>query len=148
MSLGKVVDRIEIQRKRQEYDGDMNNRPRKRRKLTPYKRNLIAAAGNWMCRGGCNHLLPAMFHIDHIRALCDGGEDTIENMRAICPGCHAVKSALEVERYWDRKREISSKTSKYFDPMSKYYLPTPVPPTNCSKLFSHMSTNKDTNVKL
>ena len=100
-------------------------------KLTPYKRNQIAAQGNWRCFQ-CSRLLPALFHIDHIIPLRDWPvsqqalANAWENLCALCPNCHADKSALETERYWDRENEIRTGVSKYFNPHSKYFLP-PVP---------------------
>lgn len=33
------------------------------------------------------------FEVDHIRPVCDGGTDQIENLQCLCSYCHAVKTA-------------------------------------------------------
>lgn len=44
----------------------------------------------------CQELLhPKAMDIDHIHALSEGGEDTIENCQALCTNCHAKKSRGE-----------------------------------------------------
>jgi len=35
------------------------------------------------------------FHLDHVRPLCEGGEDTLDNLQALCLTCHAQKSETE-----------------------------------------------------
>lgn len=104
----------------------------KRQWLTPYKRNQKAAEGGWRCFL-CAMTLPALFHIDHIIPLREWTDSNTnpnawENLCALCPSCHAKKSALETERYWDREHENRTGVSKYFNPHSKYYLPPIKPP--------------------
>jgi HNH endonuclease len=93
--------------------------PPGRRHLTPYRRNRKAREQDWRC-ADCKALLPAMFHVDHRVPLCEGGSNDWDNLAAICPTCHAAKSAVELERSWDRRRERSLRVSKYFDPASSY----------------------------
>lgn len=104
----------------------MSGDPKEKRVwLTPFKRNQIAAAQQWRC-GDCQSLLPARFDIDHKKPLHLGGAATdLENLHALCPNCHAKKSALEMELYWDRERERRQGVSKYFQPHSRYYLQAP-----------------------
>ena len=66
----------------------------RRRKLTAYERATIASAQNWRCNICCA-LFKALWHIDHIRPLCEGGADAAENMQALCADCHADKTSME-----------------------------------------------------
>ena len=44
------------------------------------------------------------WEFDHIIALAIGGADEIENLRAVCPPCHAVKTKDDVKRAAKVKR--------------------------------------------
>jgi hypothetical protein len=99
--------------------------------LTPYKRNQKAAEGGWRCKM-CAGLLPASYHIDHWIPLREWQGDSAranawDNLCALCPACHAKKTARETELYADRRRERKLRVSRYFQPHSKYYIPPPDP---------------------
>jgi len=101
----------------------------KRKWLTPYKRMQKAAEQGWCCKI-CSKLLPASFSIDHWNQLAVQPAETAndwENLCALCPTCHAQKSARERELYWDCERERKQGVSKYFQPHSKYFLKDPAP---------------------
>lgn len=40
----------------------------------------------------CDVLLPPTFEIDHIIELRDGGKDEYDNLQALCPNCHSLKT--------------------------------------------------------
>lgn len=72
-------------------DTDLRN---KRRKLSPYERATVASDQEWRCNA-CGVLFKALWHVDHIVRLSDGGADERENMQALCADCHADKTAVE-----------------------------------------------------
>lgn len=67
---------------------------KKRRALTPYQRASVAAAQEWRC-SACDVLFKALWHVDHVLPLADGGADTLDNMQALCADCHMDKTADE-----------------------------------------------------
>ena len=75
---------------------------RKRKKPTRINRSeperrKIAERQNWKCAGDtCN--LPGKleaYDLDHIVPLWKDGEDTEDNLQALCPACHRKKTDLE-----------------------------------------------------
>lgn len=65
-----------------------------RRTLTPYQRALVASGQEWRCNH-CSVLFKALWHVDHVLPLADGGPDELDNMQALCADCHATKTAEE-----------------------------------------------------
>lgn len=65
-----------------------------RSRLTPYQRASVAAAQSWRCNC-CRVLFKALWHVDHVVPLADGGEDDPCNMQALCANCHASKTSEE-----------------------------------------------------
>lgn len=66
---------------------------------TPQKRNVsetkkryVASMQNWKC-GKCQQQLTHTYEIDHIHALRDGGDNSVENLLALCRSCHGEKTA-------------------------------------------------------
>jgi hypothetical protein len=45
------------------------------------------------------------YDIDHIVEVADGGTDAIENLQALCPSCHRVKSIASMAARTKRKRD-------------------------------------------
>ena len=45
------------------------------------------------------------YDIDHIVEVADGGTDAIDNLQALCPSCHRVKSTASMAARAKRKRE-------------------------------------------
>ena len=68
------------------------SRPR-RRQLTNAERQTVVARQNNACHV-CGSL-SEKYELDHAVQLCDGGGDDIDNLRALCPTCHADKSERE-----------------------------------------------------
>ena len=50
-------------------------------------REVVMAAAGWRC-AGCG--LPAV-DVDHIVPLSEGGSNALENLQALCEGCHVLK---------------------------------------------------------
>lgn len=67
---------------------------KKRRALTPYQRASVAAAQEWRCNH-CRVLFKALWHVDHVVPLADGGMDDPCNMQALCANCHCDKTSEE-----------------------------------------------------
>ena len=65
-----------------------------KRYVTPYTKKLVAARQQWRC-ATCKSILSADFHCDHKLALFKGGDNDLDNLQALCPTCHQLKSALE-----------------------------------------------------
>jgi 5-methylcytosine-specific restriction endonuclease McrA len=65
-----------------------------RKKLTPFERQCVAAHQSWRCNT-CRVLFGPLWHVDHVKPLCDGGDDASNNMQALCADCHAAKTAME-----------------------------------------------------
>jgi len=72
--------------------------------IRPAMRLQIAASQGYCC-STCQQTLGATFHIDHIQALCHGGSNDIGNLCALCPNCHAVKTSVDMQQYWDCRKE-------------------------------------------
>lgn len=68
--------------------------PKKRKALTPYQRASVAAAQEWRCMS-CSILFKALWHVDHVVPLADGGADDLKNMQALCANCHTTKTSEE-----------------------------------------------------
>jgi len=69
-------------------------------KLTPKRivsRSLrieIAYRQKYKCNACALFPIPPDFHVDHIIALEDGGEDIATNLQALCVSCHSEKTRL------------------------------------------------------
>lgn len=62
----------------------------------------------------CKLLLPPTFEIDHIKELWEGGKDEYNNLQALCPNCHALKTRANKLKLDDRfKREFSKRAREY-----------------------------------
>ncbi len=96
-------------------------RQSKRVKLSNGKRLMIASRQGWRCNE-CSDLLAARFDIDHTDALCLGGPDVLSNLVALCSNCHANKTTIEIQRYWDIQKEKRTGKSRFFDKTSVDYI--------------------------
>lgn len=91
--------------------------PYKKRKLSKRQgiRLLIASKQKWKCKI-CFEILEARFEIDHIIPLSQGGQESKENLQALCSNCHSKKTMMETLILADKIREEKTGKSKYFDP--------------------------------
>lgn len=53
----------------------------------------------WIYNGG--RFDESGFHIDHILELSHGGKNSVDNLQALCPSCHAVKTKRCSKQKWD-----------------------------------------------
>lgn len=74
-----------------------------RKKLSPFERQCIASQQAWRCNT-CRVLFGPLWHIDHVKPLCDGGDDASDNMQALCADCHASKTAMEARNRAESKK--------------------------------------------
>ena len=66
----------------------------KREYISPYTKKLVASRQNWKC-SVCKRLLGPDSHIDHIKPLFKGGDNSLETLQALCPTDHTMRSAIE-----------------------------------------------------
>ena len=82
-------------------------------------RNDIYKQQNKCCQLCNEKLKPNLFQIDHIQALANGGDNSIENLQILCKECHYVKTKEEAEEGWIRISEtessFNSQTSRVFE---------------------------------
>lgn len=67
---------------------------RQYRHVTNGQKRLIAANQQWRC-AFCNVILPACFEVDHRCPLHAGGGNDCDNLQALCPACHGMKTYKE-----------------------------------------------------
>lgn len=67
-----------------------------KRSVSEARRKFVAARQKWCCAGPCGKLLPAAFEIDHIIRLDRGGDNSVQNLVALCRNCHGEKTNLEL----------------------------------------------------
>lgn len=65
-----------------------------KRVVSESKKKFVAARQNWRC-SACDDQLPASFEVDHIKRLEYGGDNHIDNLRAMCRNCHGHKTLIE-----------------------------------------------------
>lgn len=68
-----------------------NNYKKNKRRVSESKKKYIAANQQWCCNI-CYQLLNATYEIDHILPLYLGGDNSINNLQALCRNCHGVKT--------------------------------------------------------
>lgn len=66
----------------------------KRKYLSDVIKKQIAASQSWKC-ASCHKILPPTYQIDHIIrwSICKSHDPS--NLQALCPDCHAQKTAIE-----------------------------------------------------
>lgn len=91
---------------------DLFAQKKRKRSLTAADKKRIAAKQNWKCKK-CKRLLPARYHIDHIKEFSCGGSDKESNLQALCPTCHAEKT--EQDRHRKKQAKIRRKEREESD---------------------------------
>ena len=103
--LKKENERLKLKIQKQEKQENRKVSPssisdkrqyQKRLKLTNKEREQIAETQQSQCKL-CESALPEYYHIDHIVALQFGGSNEMDNLQAICAGCHNTKTVLETK---------------------------------------------------
>jgi len=64
------------------------------RRVSLADKKKIAFQQNYKCNL-CHMILPPTYEIDHIIPLFKGGGNKLENLQALCPGCHRNKTENE-----------------------------------------------------
>jgi hypothetical protein len=79
----------------------------------------IYESQNKCCQLCSDKLKPNLFHIDHIIALANGGNNEIDNLQILCKECHYVKTKDEADEGWvrtsDTESSFNSETSQVFE---------------------------------
>jgi hypothetical protein len=68
-----------------------------RRQVSALTKKMVASNQKWRC-ASCGGLLDFTYEIDHIQPLGQGGSNEVENLQALCPHCHRVKTLAESQR--------------------------------------------------
>ena len=83
------ADRLRLER----LVRDLSTKPRARR-VTERVKKMVAGSQQWRC-ATCSEVLPSCFQVDHVTPLWKGGSNDADNLRALCPTCHATKTQAE-----------------------------------------------------
>lgn len=82
---------------------------KEKRSYSTTHRIEIAYKTKYKCNS-CDILLPPTFEIDHIVELRDGGKDEYDNLQALCPNCHSLKTrANTLKRHKAFKKEFGKR---------------------------------------
>lgn len=65
-----------------------------KRCVSETKKKYVASRQGWKCNG-CGEMLNATFEVDHIKRLEYGGDNHVDNLRALCRECHGNKTMME-----------------------------------------------------
>jgi len=65
-----------------------------KRSVSETKKKYVASNQNWRC-AHCNEQLNAWFEVDHKTRLADAGDNSVNNLEALCRECHGKKTAME-----------------------------------------------------
>ena len=65
-----------------------------KRSVSETKKKFVASRQGWCCND-CKEQLPAWFEVDHVQRLEHGGSNNVDNLVALCRGCHGKKTAME-----------------------------------------------------
>ena len=57
-------------------------------------KKVVASNQQWKCNYCCETLIYT-YQVDHVIPLHDGGDNSIHNLQALCPNCHAEKTFTE-----------------------------------------------------
>ena len=87
------------------------------RYLTEAKKKIIAARQRFCCNI-CKEMLSDIWHADHIDPFHLSGSNSFNNYQILCANCHGKKTQLEMIRYHERRKELRTGKSHYFDPAS------------------------------
>lgn len=86
----------------------------KRRSIHWCKKLHVAARQNFRCATTLKSSCPRWqldngvfgaeaFEVDHIMPYSSSGDNSVENLRALCPACHAIRSRLQRIATFDRE---------------------------------------------
>lgn len=90
-----------------------NNNNIFKRTLKESTKKIIAFNQNYLCKE-CNLILPPSFQIDHIIPFSLSQNDKDENLQALCPNCHSLKTQRENMRISHFKRMYNVNETCWF----------------------------------
>jgi hypothetical protein len=65
-----------------------------KRSVSETKKKFVASSQNWKC-AMCGQTLNHTFEVDHQQRLDQSGDNSVENLQAMCVTCHRLKTAEE-----------------------------------------------------
>lgn len=65
-----------------------------KRSVSETKKKFVASRQGWNC-AECKKMLNATFEVDHVKRLEYGGDNHVDNLRALCRECHGNKTMME-----------------------------------------------------
>jgi hypothetical protein len=109
-----------------------------KRKLSETVKKQVAFEQEYKC-DKCKCLLPPSYQIDHIIPHCISGDDSRENLVALCPNCHATKTQQERKRIvYFKKRSVIEKCKLCyfcFEPITLEH--------RCDKIYKPINEKKE-----
>lgn len=72
----------------------LHSKINKIRRVSQADKKKVAFKQNYKCNL-CHVILPPTYEVDHIIPLFKAGGNTLENLQALCPGCHRNKTENE-----------------------------------------------------
>ena len=91
---GQVPRPSSVQQYYQQLQDGQRGPERVKRSVSETKKKFVASRQQWKCLE-CQQTLPGTFQVDHIIPLENHGTNDIQNLRALCPNCHAAKTAFD-----------------------------------------------------
>lgn len=82
------------ERRYEQLQSGQRGAERVKRSVSETKKKFVASRQQWKCLE-CQQTLPGTFQVDHIIPLENHGTNDIQNLRALCPNCHAAKTAFD-----------------------------------------------------
>ena len=111
-------------------------------------KRIVAFKQSWTCNY-CVRVLPPTYQIDHVVPLHHGGDNTIDNLQALCVECHATKTYTETLHLkrplpdWDELRNPQRPKPPPPSPVSPKPPPPPPPSPDSPKPPHNVSPNSD-----
>lgn len=65
-----------------------------KRSVSETRKKFVASRQGWKCNS-CNMLLDFTYEIDHVKSLASGGDNSVDNLVALCVGCHKQKTLMD-----------------------------------------------------
>ena len=81
------------------------------RRVSESRKKEIAYRQKYRCRM-CFGLLPPSFQVDHIIPVALGGHNGNQNLQALCPTCHKLKTQSDMVEIREKRKEVASSVAK------------------------------------
>jgi len=65
-----------------------------KRSVSETRKKFVASRQGWRCKS-CNMMLDFTYEIDHVKSLASGGDNSVDNLVALCVGCHKQKTLMD-----------------------------------------------------